>query len=282
MSGRGAYYKAKYGGGGRGRGGGGGNHSSGGSNRMDTHHSSTTESNTASSSPTTRTLPISELEHTLQRIDGAPYGAYKQLQDAIYRSDGPIPFSLEIVHAQSDAYAAPSRALIQLPLSSCANIPVELLSNKIRRIALADFMSRRFVTLCAAKGADVKEGGGGWSGAKGGDVQMDKPSQHVLERTNVQIIITSSAASTSSSSSSSSSSGNNYVDGYIEARFTVGLPARGRSIEGRWAATILTKTVPSLALDSLRWCALDTQAATLHVQCVEDQHVLRSMLADAR
>ena len=279
MSGRGAYYKAKYGGGGRGRGGGGGNHSSGGSNRMDTHQS-TTESTAASSSssPTTRTLPISELEHTLQRIDGAPYGAYKQLQDAIYRSDGPIPFSLQIVHAQSDAYAAPSRAWIQLPLSSCANIPVELLSNKILRIALADFMARRFVTLCAAKGADVKEGGGGWSGAKGGDVQMDKPSQHVLERTNVQIIITSSAASSSTSSSNS----NNYVDGYIEARFTVGLPARGRSIEGRWAATILTKTVPSLALDSLRWCALDTQAATLHVQCVEDQHVLRSMLADAR
>ena len=196
MSGRGAYYKAKYGGG-RGRGSGGGSSNY----RMDIQ--STNETSTSS---TARTLPLTELEHTLQRIDGAPYGAYKQLQDAIYRSDGPIPFSLQIVNAQSDAYAAPSRALIQLPLSSCANIPAELLSSKIRRVALADFMARRFVKLCAALGADVKEGGGGWSGAKGGDIQMDKPSQHVLERTNVQIII----------SSSSSSSGGSCMDGYIE------------------------------------------------------------------
>ena len=131
---------------------------------------------------------------------------------------------------------------------------------------------------------DVKEGGGGWSGAKGGDVQMDKPSQHVLERTNVQIIMSPPSSSSSSSSFSLSlpSNAGTGVNGYIEARFTVGLPARGRSIEGHWAATILTKTVPSLALDSLRWCALDTHAATSHVHCVEDQHVLRSLLADAR
>ena len=153
MSGRGAYYKAKYGGGRGGRGGGGGD-GRGGSSGGGGNSSGVKSMDIQSTPPTTiRTLPISELEYTLQRIDGAPYGAYKQLQDAIYRSEGPIPFSLQIVHAQSDAYAAPSRALIQLPLSSCANIPAELLSNKIRRVALADFMARRFVMLCASKGA---------------------------------------------------------------------------------------------------------------------------------
>jgi hypothetical protein len=33
-------------------------------------------------------------------------------------------------------------------------------------------------------------------------------------------------------------------DGRLEARFTVGLPARGRSIMGEWAAQILTDHLP--------------------------------------
>ena len=31
------------------------------------------------------------------------------------------------------------------------------------------------------------EGGGGWHGSKGGDIRIDKPSQHVLERSSVVV-----------------------------------------------------------------------------------------------
>ena len=77
------------------------------------------------------------------------------------------------------------------------------------------------------------------------------------------------------------SDGSDGGEGYIEARFTVGLPARGRSIEGRWAATILTRTVPALALDSLRWGRLDALAAAAHVRSVDDQEALRGLLRGA-
>ena len=36
-----------------------------------------------------------------------------------------------------------------------------------------------------AIGADVRNDTGGWSGVKGGDIQIQQPSQHVLERSSV-------------------------------------------------------------------------------------------------
>jgi hypothetical protein len=54
--------------------------------------------------------------------------------------------------------------------------------------------SRNFMS-----GTQVQAGGGGWSGAKGGDIGIDKPSQHVMQRTSVVAT----------------------AGGYVEARFTV-------------------------------------------------------------
>jgi hypothetical protein len=48
---------------------------------------------------------------------------------------------------------------------------------------------------------DVRTASGGWGGAKGGELQIDKPSQHVLPRTSVIVSPT-----------------------LIEVRFTVALP----------------------------------------------------------
>jgi hypothetical protein len=54
--------------------------------------------------------------------------------------------------------------------------------------------------------------------------------QHVLERTAVLV----SAA------------------GAVEGRFTVGLPAQGRSIMGRWAAQIITQHIARWAQEDLQ------------------------------
>ena len=68
--------------------------------------------------------------------------------------------------------------------------------------------------------------------------------------------------------------------GYIEARFQLGLPASGRSIEGQWANEIFTRTVPMLVESSLMWHSLDQKAAKQHVLCVEDQEFLRDQLSE--
>lgn len=60
-------------------------------------------------------------------------------------------------------------------------------------------------------------------------------------------------------------------------RFTVALPARGRSIEGRAAARILAESLPAACRASLYAAALDAAALAAHVTSVEDQEHLREV-----
>lgn len=53
-------------------------------------------------------------------------------------------------------------------------------------------------------GGDVRQQAGGWGGEKGGEMTVDTPGQHVLERTSALL----------------------GADGNLEARFTVALPAK--------------------------------------------------------
>ena len=92
---------------------------------------------------------------------------------------------------------------------------VELCDTALRRTALADYLLRSLYDVCTSKSYDEKLQGGGWSGAKGGQIQVDVPGQQVLERTAVII-----------------------DEEGVEVRLALGLPARGRSIMGRLAATV--------------------------------------------
>lgn len=78
-------------------------------------------------------------------------------------------------------------------------------------MALCDFLTRRFLEAARQDGADQKAGGGGWGGAKGGEITIDEPGQHILERSSVVV---------------------HQADGSVEARFTVGMPARGEVVGG--------------------------------------------------
>lgn len=68
----------------------------------------------------------------------------------------------------------------------------------------------------------MRQQSGGWGGEKGGEMTVDLPGQHVLERTSVLLA----------------------GGGDLEARFTVALPARGRTVLGAWAAAILVTNLP--------------------------------------
>jgi len=85
---------------------------------------------------------------------------------------------------------------------------------------------------------------------------MESPGQQVLLQT---------AASVSS-------------DGRVEARFTVGLPARGRRVSGDQATVLLLEDVPRLVDESLLAAAHDPEVLRRVVEANEDADALRSHL----
>ena len=150
-----------------------------------------------------------------------------------------------------------TRCRVSIPSHAAALPPPLFSTTPIRRIALADFLTRSFAAAERASAGDVRAGSGGWHGAKGGEISVDCPGQNVIERTSVIV---------------------NALDGSIEARFSVGLPAQERSISGDWAATVLTKNLPQYIRSGLLYCNLDAAKIERHVSCVEDTEYLRNAL----
>jgi hypothetical protein len=121
------------------------------------------------------------LKATLRRIDGAGYKAY---HDILGGWSFPEGFTLHVDKIQADPFAPPSRCHVRVP-ASLARFPAALLSSRIRTTALGDFLARAFCRLVKRGGLDQAAGGAGWSGPKGGDLQMDTPGQQVRSRRRV-------------------------------------------------------------------------------------------------
>jgi len=268
--GRGDYYKNKYGGGGRGGRGRGGYNVGRGSVANDT------DANKSSSDPTAESAPRAydpnvprpggdnggmhaDFINLLRRLDHKQYPAYHDIESS---SKGWVNdlegYTLYIGRAQSDPFAKPTRCRIVVK-NETAKFPPLSYQNKVRSVALGDFLNRKFYECCKEMGADVSEGsgqGGGWSGPKGGDIDITKPTQHVIEQSAVTIL----------------------KNGDVCAQFTVSLPARGRSILGHKAVQIFDQTLPQLVQKTLLYNSLDASAVTRHVLNVEDQEWVRSNL----
>jgi len=67
----------------------------------------------------------------------------------------------------------------------------------------------------------------------------------------------------------------------VEARFTVALPAQGRSVMGSWAAQVLVDQLPRFVHSCLLYSSLDANRLRSHIATVEDAEALRQMLAPA-
>lgn len=242
--GRGEYYKNKYGGGGRDRGRGG---SSG--ERYTGGDSSPRTANGGGS--------FSDLQRTLQRIDGKSYGAYHDIDTPLDQGwvNTDAKFTLFVERAQSDPFAPPTRCRVVVDAVK-AGFPPTLYSNKIRSIALSDYLLRALHSSCKKLGADAAFQGKGWSGPKGGDLQVMEPCQHVLEQSGVRLD----------------------NDGNVIAQITINLPARGRTILGGAAQEIMGNTLPSLVQQSLYYHSLQATKLKSHVESVEDQCWLQNEL----
>ena len=254
--GKGEYYKNLSRGGGRGKGGGkgGGDDSdAGGSADGGCRGGGAYEDATKKRR---RCSTADELCRTLTSIDGKPYPAYHDIEKTDYDMGG--RFTLCIDHVQSDPFAPPSQCHVRVPLV-LAGFPPSTLTPKVREVALRDWLARRFASAARRAGVDQRTvGEGGWHGRKGGELLVDLPGQHILERSCVVI---------------------DRLEGCIEARFTVALPARGRSICGDWAANVLSTTLSELVNEALYYSSSDPAALKAHLDCAEDQQAARAQLA---
>ncbi len=188
-----------------------------------------------------------DLHSILKGIDGRGYKAYKELKgDYDFNT-----FQLIVDHVQGDPYAAASRLRIKVS-QNFAELPSGLFANPVRRMALEDFLTRAF-DRAIGKVAKGSRGIG-----KSGYIGIDCGGQEVLERTSMFV-----------------------SDKEVEARFVMGLPARGRTILGKEAIAMFLQEIPEIATQSLFFKNLNNRDITLHVETVEDQEFIRKEL-DAR
>ncbi len=189
---------------------------------------------------------VNDLQRILNRIDGKGYPAYKDIRGS-YIFD---QFTLLIDHVQGDPFAAPSRLRVRLPMH-IARFPPDTRANRSRLIALRDFLAGTFAGECQAV-SDRSRGSG-----KSGLIAMDVPGQEILERSSIVI-----------------------TDDFVEARFVVGLPARGRRVLGRQAAMMLCDDVPKIVNAALKYASLNTKRLAAHLNTAEDADNLRAQLPD--
>ena len=102
----------------------------------------------------------------LRRLDQKQYPAYRDVETAKGWIDDMEGYSLYIGRAQSDPYAKPTHETAKFP-------PVSY-QNKVRSVALGDYLNRVFWGCCKGMGADVADDvkGGGCGAAKGGDIDV--------------------------------------------------------------------------------------------------------------
>ncbi|MFW5784750.1 MAG: ABC-ATPase domain-containing protein [Chitinispirillaceae bacterium] len=186
---------------------------------------------------------ITDLRNTLQKIDRKGYKAYKSII-GLYQADF---YTLFIDHVQGDPFAAPSRMRAVIPQEH-AGFPADTYQGRSREVALRDFLTRRFFEAALRTTARNRSAG------KSGRISIDCPGQEILER--------SSAWINSSE---------------LELRFTLGLPAFGRNIDGQLAEKMIADQLPQI-LSSVLFRNLNAEAVYRHVKIAEDADALRGML----
>ncbi len=189
--------------------------------------------------------PFRQLAFLLRSLDGKSYKAYMEIKGAFAFSD----FILFIDHVQGDPFAPPSHLRVRVP-QKVAKFPPHLLSNRARRVALEDFLIRKFSQ--ALEEVSRKRGTG-----RSGLFRTTELSPAVLERTAARV-----------------------TPEWVEVRFFAGLPAKGRRISGKEAEEMLIEDIPWAVHRSLFYSSLDPQEVENHVDTVEDAEAIRAQLPE--
>lgn len=184
------------------------------------------------------------LRKQLERIHRKNYPAYKDLKGS-YRFPGYI---LHIDHVQGDPFAAPSDLRVEIATKQ-AGFPGELFDKKHKRIALQDYLNREFGRALSGYMFHAKGSG------KSGLMSISRCGQQVLWRTALEL-----------------------DEERLTARFEVGFPANGRSINAPELCKILFRYLPDCVQKALYFKNLDKKKIQEAVNLAEDQFFIRQEL----
>ncbi|WP_026894059.1 ABC-ATPase domain-containing protein [Clostridiisalibacter paucivorans] len=185
---------------------------------------------------------MENLRQKLKGIDGRGYKAYKDIQGSYNFSD----YILYVDYVQGDPFASPSRFRIRMNINK-VGIPKEFFDNKFKKIAVEDFLNRSF-------NREIRSTVNGNRGTgKSGMIMIDSGGQEMLNRTAVEI--------------------NNE---YVEVRFSVGLPAKGRRILGLQAIKMIFEEIPHICKNAIMYKNINKTLLMDYVNLAVDQEHLRN------
>lgn len=185
-----------------------------------------------------------ELQNQLRSIDHKSYPAYKALRGS-YQFDG---YQLNIDHVQGDPFAAPSHVSVFVP-AAVAAFPEYAVKNDLTRQALSDFLARQFAKQVNQYTFKAKGSG------KSGLISVTQCGQEVLYRTACEV-----------------------TNKGITARFAVGFPANGRTINARELEKILFEYLPVCVTQAFSYKNLNAKAVQAAIELAEDQDYIRKQL----
>ena len=185
-----------------------------------------------------------QLKELLHSINRKSYPAYKSLRGA-YQFDRYI---LSIDHVQGDPFASPSHISVKLSHRD-TGFPAEYYKDSLTRITLGDFLNRQFEQQVNRYTFRAKGSG------KSGLISVSHCGQEVLARTACEI-----------------------TEKGITARFFIGFPANGRTINSPELEKILFDFLPVCIHKAFFYRNLDPEALRKAICLAEDQAFIRQEL----
>lgn len=189
-----------------------------------------------------------ELKNILNRIDHRSYPAYKDTRGSYRFPD----YDLSVDHVQGDPFAAPSKVSIHVN-GKQAGFPAELWQESCRRIAVSDYLLRRFSR--SMERVSFKAKGSGKSGL----MSVSRPGQEVLARSACQL---------------------DGKTGDIVLRMEIGFPANGRTVNARELEKIFFEYLPECVKQTLFYSSLDEKKVEAAADLAENQQYIRKQLKE--
>lgn len=187
-----------------------------------------------------------ELRQQLRSINCKSYPAYKGLKGLYHFGN----YILSIDHVQGDPFASPSHVSIQISHRD-AGFPVEYYKDTLTGTTLCDYLTRQFEKQVSQYSFRAKGSG------KSGLLTVSHCGQEVLSRTACEI-----------------------TEKGITARFFVGFPANGRTINATELEKILFDFLPVCIQKSFFYSSLNANELQNYIELAEDQDFIRQTLPD--
>ena len=191
-------------------------------------------------------LDINILKEKLASIKNLDYVNYQSLLGDYDFS----LFKLIIQQIPKDPFAPPHTGIYRIQVQREDQRIINFdLNSKVKVIAFADYISRKFYSACEKYSKGTR--GTGYSGI----ISINQSGQEVFERSNVVV-----------------------TDDVIEVRCFLGMPGNKREITSEIAEHMFTKELPKIVEASLLDKNINYKELQQHIETVEDAEFLRNKL----